>query len=130
MARRRYHTGVATKDAVLLIGGKDSGHTTEWIYVNGSAAQGGPFAVRHGQDHCTVKISADAVIVTGGWLTENYVTLYSLAEESEHPLSPLGQPRWGHACSVYQDTTGQQVSKMALQLQTKFNPIWSLGPFL
>ena len=31
---------------------------------------------------------------------------------------------------MYQDTTGQQVSKMALQLQTKFNSILSSGPSL
>ena len=103
------HSSVATEDAVLLIGGFYS-DASEWIPVDGSPAHQGPFTVRHGFDHCSIKISANAVVVTGGWDTESYVTQYDLVEGIDGHLTPLGRPRWAHACSVYQDAGGQQVS--------------------
>ena len=107
---RDYHTSAATKDAVLLIGGVYS-NTTELISKDGSPAQPGPFTVRHGNVHCTIQTSDDVIVVTGGGATEDYVTQYQLIDGTETPLTPLGQPRQDHACGVYQDTNGQQVSK-------------------
>ena len=111
-ASRRYHSSASTEDAVLLIGGWDS-NTTEWIPVNGSAAQQGPFTVRHGYDHCTMQISDDIIVVTGGDGTYDYVTKYQLADgdRTEENLTSLVQPRWAHACGFYQDADNQQVSK-------------------
>ena len=108
-AARTYHSSVATEDAVLLIGGDYSGGTTEWIPLNGSAAQPGPFTHRHGDRHCTIKISADIIVVTGGWGSNDYVTEYQLADGTETNLTALRQPRFGHACGVYQDIHDQQV---------------------
>ena len=109
--RRRYHSSAATKEAVLLIGGRGS-KTTEWIPVNGSAARQGPFTVRHGSRHCTIQISDDIIVVTGGEETYNYVTQYHLTDDTETHLTPLlGEGRYDHACGVYQDTNRQQVSK-------------------
>ena len=107
---RIYHSSVTTPDAVLLIGGEYS-QTTEWIPVDDSPAQQGPFNVRHGDGHCTVQISDDVIVVTGGWDTESYVTEYHLAHGNETLLTSLGQPRRTHACGVYQDTSGQQASE-------------------
>ena len=109
-ATRRYHSSASTEDAVLLIGGWDS-NTTEWIPVNGSAAQPGPFTVRHSHEHCTMQISDDVIVVTGGSYTEDYVTEYQLADGTETNLTSLRQPRAEHACGVYQDAEDQQVSK-------------------
>ena len=129
---RTFHSSATTKDAVLLIGGRDSQanliYTTEWIPVDGSAAHQGPFNIRHGDEHCTIQISAKVIVVTGGMDTEDYATQYNLADGNETPLTSLGRPRDGHACSIYQDTDGQQVSKrlcsckcsMALQLSTMY----------
>merc|ERR1712037_952016 len=111
-SNRRYHSSATREDAVLLIGGKyfgGSSNSTEWIPVDGSAAKPGPFTVRHGYDHCTIQLSDDIIVVTGGWQTEAFVTEYHMEDGTETALTPLGKPRWGHACGVYLDEDGQQV---------------------
>merc|ERR1719341_2451040 len=107
-ASRTLHSSAAREDAVLLIGGDDS-YSTEWIPVDGSAAKPGPFTVRHGEHHCTIQLSDDIIVVTGGWQTEAFVTEYHLEDGTETALIPLGQPRWGHACGVYLDADDQEV---------------------
>merc|ERR1719237_675301 len=107
-ARRSDHSSATREDAVLLIGGLVS-NSTEWIVVDGSAAKPGPFTVRHGYRHCTIQLSDDIIVVTGGWQTEAFVTEYHLEDGTETALTPLGQPRLAHACGVYQDADGQQV---------------------
>ena len=109
-ATRRFHSSATTEDAVLLIGG-DNSNSTEWIPVNGSSALPGPFTVRHGNSHCSIQISEDIIVVTGGRFTDNYATQYRLTDGSETPLTSLGQGRWDHACGVYRDPGGQHVSK-------------------
>ena len=84
-------------------------NTTEWIPVDGSPARPGPFIVRHGQDHCTMQISDNIIVVTGGDNTESLVTEYHLDGGTETHLTPMGQPRRNHACGVYRDAGGQQV---------------------
>ena len=96
------------EDRILLIGGVDS-RSTEWILVDGSPSQPGPFEVRHGSTHCTIQLSADSIVVTGGYETEEYVTKYELSNGNETPLTPMVQSRFDHACGVYQDAGGQQV---------------------
>ena len=107
-ARRTSHSSATREDAVLLIGGSQA-DTTEWIPVNGSAAQPGPFIVRHGRNHCTMQISDDLIVVTGGDGTEDFVTQYQLADGTETELTSLVQPRRAHACGVFQDADNQQV---------------------
>ena len=89
---REYHSSATTKDAVLLIGGSHSS-TTEWIPVDGSPAQPGPFTVRHGPFHCTIQASDDVIVVTGGVDAWEYVTQYHLTDGTEIPLTSLGQSR-------------------------------------
>ena len=108
-----YHSSVTTEDAVLLIGSHGyTDFTTEWIPLNGSAAQQLPFLHRHGDRHCSIKISADIIVVTGGWGSNDYVTEYQLPYGTETPLTSMGQQRAAHACGVYLGAGGQQVSKM------------------
>ena len=116
IANRKFHSSATTEDAVLLIGG-DSLNSTEWIPMNGSVGYQGPFKVRHGKDHCTMQISENIIVVTGGADAQAYVTQYHLVEGNETPLTPLGQPRWTHACGVYQDADGQQVSERLCNVQ-------------
>ena len=99
------------QDGVLLIGGLFSS-STEFIPVDGSSASPGPFTVeRHGEYHCTMKISEDVIVVTGGQHgTEDLVTEYQLTDGRELALTPMTEGHWAHACGVYLDTDGQQVS--------------------
>jgi len=110
--RRERHSSVAVEDAVLLIGGEYS-RTTEWMPVDGSPARDGPFTVRHGHNHCTLKISADVIVLTGGGYTRLYtrdlVTQYQLSDGKETFLTPMVQQRFAHACGVYLDADDQQV---------------------
>ena len=106
---RSYHSSVTIEDALLLIGGSGT-WSTAWIFVNGSASKPGPFEIRHGFSHCTIQVSDDVLVVTGGADTEYYATKYHLADGSETPLISMRQPRADHACGIYQDTSGQQVN--------------------
>merc|ERR1712083_603623 len=69
--------------------------------------------IRHGSGHCTLQISNETIIVTGGdgWEgMESYVTEYHLSGDgNETPLSPLTKGRRDHACGVYRGAGGEQV---------------------
>ena len=110
---RMYHSSATRKDAVLLIGGNsiggDHSNSTEWIPVDGSAPQPGPFTVRHGGTHCTMQISDNIIVVTGGRYTESLVTEYHLDGGTETHLTPMGERRRDHACGIYRDAGGKQV---------------------
>jgi len=109
-SRREGHSSAVREDRILLIGGSDTS-STEWISADVSPSQAGPFQVRHGSDHCTIQLSADLIVVTGGYGTESYVTEYQLSgnDGNETPLTPMSQSRRYHACGVYQGAAGQQV---------------------
>ena len=112
-ATRRYHSSLTTEDnRLLLIGGFDS-RSTEWIPKDGSPSQPGPFDIRHEGSHCTVQISNEIIIVTGGVNTGSYVTEYHLSGDgNETPLSPLTKGREDHACGVYRGAGGEQVRRV------------------
>ena len=107
------HTSAVKDDRILLIGGSYSS-STEWISVDGSPSQPGPFDVRHGGgNHCTIQLSSDLIVLTGGDGIGDYVTEYNLSSNGdETPLTPMNQGRSGHACGVYQDAGGQQVRRL------------------
>ena len=109
---RAYHSSAVKDDRILLIGGAFS-RSTEWIPVDGSPSQPGPFDVRHGEAHCTIQLSSDLIVVTGGGDYTDMVTVYQLTSNGdETPLTPMNQGRDEHACGVYQDAGGQQVRRL------------------
>ena len=135
MVSRASHSSATTQDAVLLIGGYDitsyeTTNTTEWIPVDGSAAQPGPFTVRHGDRHCTIQISDEVIVVIGGYHTEDYATEYHLVDGTETPLTSLVQQRSSAACGVYQDAHGQQVRKSFFRYSMCFNLLAPTGAFI
>ena len=119
---RVYHSSaVKDNDRILLIGGRDSS-STEWISVDVSPSQPGPFDVRRGQQdsHCTIQLSSDLIVVTGGGYYTDMVTGYQLTSNGdETPLTPMKQGRIDHACGVYQDAGGQQVRGLQIHLMIK-----------
>ena len=78
-----------------------------------NSSQPGPFDVRHGDGHCTIQLSADLIVVTGGRDTKEYVAEYELTGNgNETPKTPMGEGRTAHACGVYQDAGGRQVQRV------------------
>merc|ERR1719507_2199100 len=109
ISTRAFHSSAVKDDRILIIGGTYS-RSTEWISVDGSPSQPGPFDVRHGEQHCTIQLSSDLIVVTGGVGTYDLVTSYQLTGNGdETTLTPMNQGRFAHACGVYQDAGGQQV---------------------
>ena len=112
ISTRSLHSSAVKDDRILLIGGQVD-HSTEWISVDGSPSQPGPFSVRHGSRHCTAQLSSDLILLTGGYETYDRVTSYQLTGNGdETPLTPMKQGRADHACGVYQDAGGQQVRRL------------------
>ena len=64
ISTRNYHSSAVKGNRLLLIGGSMS-RSTEWISLEGSPSQPGPFDVRHGEMHCTAQLSEDLVVVSG-----------------------------------------------------------------
>jgi len=117
--RREQSSAVIGDDRILLIGGHYS-NSTEWISVDGSPSQPGPFDVRHGEAHCTIQLSSNLLVITGGDRVAqdgtglagigNLVTSYNMNGNGEEtPLTSMNQGRWHHACGVYRDAGGHQV---------------------
>ena len=49
----------------------------------------------------------------GGYGGDDMVTLYQLtADGDETPLTSMNRAREGHACGVYRDAGGQQVTRL------------------
>jgi len=109
LQQRQQDTSAASDEAVLLLGGHGGEYSTEWIPVDGSSAHPGAVMVGHGVGHCTIQVSGDVIVMSGGYNTEGYVTEYQLSNGLATPLAPLHQSRVGHACGVYQDAGGHQV---------------------
>ena len=112
ISARRFHTSAVREERILLIGGEVS-RSTEWISVDGSPSQPGPFRSRNWGDHCTIQLSSDLIVLTGGDGIGDYVTEYNLSSNGdETPLTPLNQARHAHACGVYLNAGGQQVRRL------------------
>ena len=78
--------------------------------MDGGPSKQGSFNVRHGDSHCTIQVSSDLIVVTGGFNTYDYVTEYQLTgDATETVMTSLINGRWSHACGVYREAGGQQV---------------------
>ena len=108
--RGGHHSSLSLSDAVLLIGGTATDGTwdTELIPADGSSPSPGPFKSRllHGHDHCSIQMSEDTFIMTGGSNSERVVTKYTMNGENEF-LPVLHQGRSNHACGSYRQGDNQ-----------------------
>ena len=110
--RGGHHSSLSLSDAVLLIGGiaADGMFGTELIPADGSSPSPGPFESRllHGHGHCSIQMSEDTFIMTGGRNSERVVTKYTMNGENENEFLPvLHQGRLNHACGSYQQGDNQ-----------------------
>ena len=86
---------------IILLGGSSS-NSTEVILVDETPPYIGPLSIRHGQGHCTIMLSDERMVITGGSGTEKFVTQYEdYGSGHEISLSPMGKERTYHACGVY-----------------------------
>ena len=111
---RRFHSSVVKDNRVLLIGGRDATTTTEWISMDGSPSQEGPFTNRHGPGHCTIRVSNEKIVMVAGTdgTSEYFVTEYDLTSGMATPLTNLIQYRRMPACGVYKGTGDEQVRRV------------------
>ena len=78
--------------------------------MDGGPSKQGSFDVRHGGSHCTIQVSSDVIVVTGGLNSFDYVTEYKLTgDATETVMTSLITGRLWHACGVYRQADGQQV---------------------
>ena len=124
---RSYASSAVNDHRMLLIGGSQyypDLNTTEWIPVDGSPAQPGPFnADKLVSNHCTIQTAPDRIVVTGrvreigdNYDFANVVEFQLTGDFTVTPLTPMRQDRVGHACGVYQGVDGQQVRRVPTAL--------------
>jgi hypothetical protein len=111
---RTVHTSAVTAEGLLLVGGRKSPTTTELLPAEGGPAREG-FPLPLGRrNHCSIQLSADTIVLTGGWDTEWQVTEHSGlgtgGEVTTRELPALLTPRANHACGVY-TVGGTQVGR-------------------
>jgi len=107
---RKDHSSAQTKNKILLMGGRAASQTTEWIPMNHQGQQG-PFYIDYiGNQHCTIQVSSNLILVTGGFGNYDQVTKYQLTGNATRTvMTPLNVGRFDHACGVYWDADGQRV---------------------
>ena len=122
---RKYSSSAVNDHRMLLLGGGEFegpfSNTTEWIPVDGSPAQPGPFNANVDVGHCVIQTGPNLIVVTGGmseWpggeMSRNVWEYQLTGDFTKTPLTPMWQGRTGHACGVYQGVGGQQVNHCEL----------------
>jgi len=111
---RRFHSSSVTSQGLLLIGGDDSPQTSELLAWGTNQSIPSLALPPPGRSrHCSIQMSEDIVILTGGSLpqTSNMVTELSNLGSSWQPVSrelpPLTIGRWEHACGMYISVEGE-----------------------
>jgi hypothetical protein len=103
--RRTRHTSAVTAEGLVLVGGKDSPTTTELLPAEGGPSREGVLLQPGRQQHCSIQLSANTIVLTGGVGTESLVTEHSGlgtgGEVTTRELPALLTRRYSHACGVY-----------------------------
>ena len=99
------HTSaILADDLLLLVGGRESPSTTELVDI-AKGKSTASFNLQPGrQFHCSIQLTSDTVVLTGGLSTETLVTEISNLGEAEtlvKELPALQEGRRAHACGSY-----------------------------
>merc|ERR1712013_720181 len=104
--RRDAHTCWSTDAGTILMGGEDSGRTTELI--SQGEYDGIPwFDMQYNTEGACSIVDSDTLLVTGGSYTLHIVSRYDTAGFVED-LPALNEGRSGHGCGAYTGDTGEQ----------------------
>jgi hypothetical protein len=119
-----------TAEGLLLVGGQYSPTTTELLPAEGGPAREG-FPLQPGRwGHCSIQLSADTIVLTGGGGTESLVTEHSGlgtgGEVTTRELPALLTPRFDHACGVY-TVGGTQVGNWSFIPDSPFQTLIVTG---
>jgi len=101
--KRWRHSSAVTSHGLMLLGGQVSPNTTELVSLEeGGAGELLPLEPPR-LDHCSIQISADVVVLTGGRDTEFLVTEHDLSKRATGvwQLPSLETGRRYHACGHY-----------------------------
>ena len=103
--QRLGHTSAVTsEDLLLLVGGQGSPNTTELVDI-AKGESTASFSLQPGrQFHCSVQLTSDIMVITGGLGTETLVTEFSNLGKTEplvNELPGLQEGRRAHACGSY-----------------------------
>merc|ERR1719507_2994430 len=97
-------SAVLSDDLLLLLGGQESSDTTELVDI-AKGETTASFTLRPGrQFHCSIQLTSDTVVLTGGLSTETLVTEISNLGEAEtlvKELPALQEGRRAYACGSY-----------------------------
>jgi len=122
--RRRWHSSTVIEEKMLLVGGGGSSSTTrdtfcvadstctttEW--VDGVSSKKG-FTLSPGREnHCSVLMAEQVLVVTGGWNTETLVEQFSgltSGTVTSTVLPSLNTGRSQHGCAVYGEPGKQTI---------------------
>jgi len=101
--KRWRHSSAVTSRGLMLLGGQVSPNTTELVSFDGDETEELKVLDPPRLDHCSVQVSADVVVLTGGRETEFLVTEHNLGqrETSVRQLPSLETGRRYHACGHY-----------------------------
>ena len=103
--RLGHTSAVLEDDLLLLVGGRDSPETTELVDLAKGESMIG-FSVQPGRRfHCSMQLTSDTIVLTGGLGTETIVSEISSLREPEPSLKDLPslqQGRHAHACGSYE----------------------------
>ena len=98
---RTSHTTALTTQGLLLVGGAGSPNTTELMDLETGQSREGWSLEPGRQYHCSIQLSSDLVVLTGGYRTETVVSQHSGLAEGRGEggkLPSLGTGRQVHAC--------------------------------
>jgi len=101
--KRWRHTSVVTSRGLMLLGGQASPNTTELVSMEGGGTKELLPLEPPRLDHCSIQVSEDVVVLTGGRGTEFLVTEHNLSQREARvkQLPSLETGRRYHACGHY-----------------------------
>jgi len=101
------HTSWSTDAGTILMGGDDSGMTTE--IISQGVYEGVPwFDMQYNTELACSIVDSGTLLVTGGVYTQRTVSRYNTAGFVED-LPALNEGRYDHGCGAYTGDTGEQV---------------------